>query len=238
VPIVPAPRRRAWMDAAKDRWPNRCLPLLVANESGWVLLNPVRFRATWNGDPSPDGITVEFVNADPRPHPVSSHFGEGVLTFGIPYVFRTPPRWNLLARGPANWPKEGIAALEGLVETDWSFANFTMNWKFTRTDYPVEFEQDEPFCMLVPQRRGELESFRTEIRALSSDPETKAEFDVFEENREQMQVKKFLSMYSREYESYKTDWERHYYKGLAPSGAPATEHQTHLKLSEFDRRDS
>ena len=29
------------------------------------------------------------------------------------------------------------------------------------------------------------------------------------------------------------DWERHYDKGLAPSGAPTSEHQTHLKLSEF-----
>jgi hypothetical protein len=48
-----------------------------------------------------------------------------------------------------------------------------------------------------------------------------------------MQVNKFLSQYSREYESYKTDWERPYYKGLAPSGAPAPEHETHLKLSEF-----
>ena len=50
-----------------------------------------------------------------------------------------------------------------------------------------------------------------------------------------MQVKKFLSTYSREYESYRTDWERHYYKGLSPSSAPAPEHQTHLKLSEFER---
>jgi hypothetical protein len=222
------------MDDAVDRWPNRCLPLLVANEAGWVLLNPVRFRATWNGDPGPDGVTIEFVDSEPRPHPVSSHFGHGIVTFGIPYVFRTSPRWNLLARGPANWPKEGIAPLEGLVETDWAFANFTMNWKLTRTNYAVEFEQDEPFCMVVPQRRGDLESFRTEIRQLSSDPGTKAEFDVFEENRERMQVNKFLSMYSREYESYRTDWERHYYKGLAPSGAPADEHQTHIKLSEFE----
>ena len=221
------------MDEANNRWPNRCLPLLVANESGWVLLNPVAFQATWDGAPSPAGISIDFGDADPRPLPVSSHFGHGIVTFGIPYIFRTSPGWNLLARGPANWPKEGIAPLEGLVETDWSFANFTMNWKLTRTDYPVAFDEGEPFCMLVPQRRGELEAFRTEIRDLSSDPVTKAEFDGFAQNREKMQVKKFLSQYSREFESYKTDWERHYYKGLAPSGAPAAEHQTHLKLSEF-----
>jgi hypothetical protein len=224
------------MDEAKDRWPNRCLPLLVANEAGWVLLSPVSFRATWDGGERPDSLTIEFAGGEPRPLPVSSHFGHGVVTFGIPYVFRTPPGWNLLARGPANWPKEGIAPLEGLVETDWAFSNFTMNWKLTRTGYPVEFERGEPFCMLVPQRRGELESFRAEIRELGSDPRTQREFELFGENRDQMQMKKFLSQYSREYEAYRTDWERHYYKGLAPSGEPAPEHQTHLKLSEFQRR--
>ena len=62
---------------------------------------------------------------------------------------------------------------------------------------------------------------------------TCARMVVKPENREKMQVKKFLSQYSREYESYKTDWERHYYKGLSPSGTPTSEHQTHLKLSEF-----
>ena len=105
------------MDEANKRWPNRCLPLLVANESGWVLLNPVAFQATWDGAPSPEAVSIDFGDTDPRPFPVSSHFGHGVVTFGIPYIFRTSAGWNLLARGPANWPKEGIAPLEGLVET-------------------------------------------------------------------------------------------------------------------------
>jgi hypothetical protein len=233
VPIVPSPRRRKWMDEAKDRWPNRCLPLLVANEAGWALLNPQRFQAVWNGDEPPQGITIEFEGEPPVSPPVVSHFGLGVLTFAIPYIFRTPPGYNLLARGPANWPKDGVWPLEGLVETDWAVANFTMNWKMTRPDYPVVFEEGEPFCVVVPQRRGELEAFRPEIRELASDPETSREYEVFSRVRTDMQIKKFLSQYSREYEQYKTDWERHYYKGLAPSGAAAPEHQTTLRLAEF-----
>ena len=45
--------------------------------------------------------------------PMSSHFGYGILTWTLPYLFRTPPDWNLLARGPSNLPKDGIQALEG-----------------------------------------------------------------------------------------------------------------------------
>ena len=233
--IEPAPRRRDWMETAHERWPNRCLPLLVANEAGWVLRNPHPFRATWDGRESPEGVTIEFEGDHPRPAPARSHFGFGVVTFNVPYVFRTPPGWNLLARGPANWPKDGACALEGLVETDWASPNFTMNWKLTRPGHAVEFEAGEPFCMIVPQQRGALESFEPEVRDMADEPELKDEFDHFAHNRELMQIKKFASPYVPGLESFKKDWERHYYKGLSPSGKPAPEHQVTLKLPRFSR---
>jgi hypothetical protein len=232
VEIVPAPRRRAWMDDAHERWPNRCLPLLVANEAGWVLLNRTPFSVVWDGDERPEALRLEFHADDPRPS-VYSHFGEGVLTFGIPYVFRTSPGYNLLARGPANLPKDGIWPLEGLVETDWAFANFTMNWKLTRPGHPVTFDRGEPFCMIVPQLRGELESFRPEIRPIESDERASKEFRRFSERRHEMQVNKFLSAHVPALEGYKRDWERDYYQGRAPSGDAAPNHQTKLHLAPF-----
>jgi hypothetical protein len=234
--LAPAPRRRDWMETAKNKWPNRCLPLLVANEAGWTMRNPHTFHATWNGEERPEGITIEFDGHHPRPVPVRSHFGFGVVTWNVPYVFRTPPGFNLLARGPANWPKDGACALEGLVETDWAFANFTMNWKLTRPGHTVTFEDGEPFCMVVPQRRGDLESFAPEVCDMSEDAELSAEFQQFARNREVVQIKKFASPYVAELDSYKTEWERHYYKGLSPSGKPAPEHQVTLKLARFEPR--
>ncbi|HEX6490749.1 MAG TPA: DUF6065 family protein [Gaiellaceae bacterium] len=234
LPISPAARRRAWMDEAKDHWPNRCLPLLIANESGWTIPNPISFTATWNGDESPEGVRIEFSGEhDPQPPPVVSHFGFGVITWAIPYVFRTPPGYNLLARGPANLPKDGIWPLEGIVETDWAVANFTMNWKLTRIDHSVSFEAGEPFCMIVPQRRGELEAFEPRVRQLESEPGLASEFELFAANRQTMQINKFLSKHVEELESYKTDWEGHYYRGLAPSGRPAQTHQTRVSLKKF-----
>jgi hypothetical protein len=237
TPITPAPRWREWINAMTDRWANRCLPLVVANEAGWTLLNEVAFTATWDGDPTPHGVTIEFDTPPPPPVPVHSHFGYGIVTWAVPYLFRTPPGYNLLARGPANWPKDGVSPLEGLVETDWSVATFTMNWKLTRPGHPVHFEEGEPFCMVVPQRRGELESFAPVIRDLESDPHTREGTKAWVESRHQAEVRKFLAEYSGEYAEERAAWERHYYKGTAPDGRSAPVHQTRLKLREF-RRDT
>ena len=218
----------------EERWANRCLPLLVANQAGWVLLNPVAFRATWSGGTSASATTIDLTEDLPHPWPVESHFGYGIITWSVPYLFRTPSGYNLLARGPANWPKDGIYALEGLVETDWSVAPFTMNWMFTRPGHTVEFDEGEPFCQIVPQRRGELESFRPELRDLASDPETKSKAEVFARNRDQIQVKKFLAEYSTQFEEHRRAWEAHYFKGVAPDGTGAPAHQVQLSLSSFE----
>ncbi len=239
VSAEPAPRWRDWMNATEERWANRCLPLLVANQAGWVLLNPLTFTATWGGGDEASSLTLEYANGDvPPPRPVESHFGYGVVTWSVPYLFRTPPGYNLLARGPANWPKDGICFLEGLVETDWSASTFTMNWKMTRPDHPVVFEAGEPFCMIVPQRRGELESFEPEIRDISTDPETHRAAETWAKGRDQMQVHKFLSKYAGEFEPYRTAWEAHYFKGLGPGGEKVPEHQTQLRLAPFKDPDT
>jgi hypothetical protein len=222
------------MNETQNRMANRCLPLLVANEAGWVILNPLAFQATWTGDPHPGSITIEFASGDVPAPPVKSHFGYGVITWTIPYLFRTPPGYNLLARGPANWPKDGISALEGLVETDWAVGTFTMNWKLTRPDHLVSFEEEEPFCMIVPQRRGELESFQPEVRDIRTAPKLAGAAKAWAKSRREAHVRKFLSGYSREYAADWEAWERHYFKGTSPDGTNAPEHQTKLRLPSFD----
>lgn len=235
--IVPAPRWRDWMNETVERWANRCLPLLVANQAGWTMLNPVGFTAVWNGEPQNTGVTITF-DGDIRPKTalVESLFGYGVVTWRPPFLFRTPPGWNLLARGPANWPKDGICALEGVVETDWTESTFTMNWKLTRPGHPVRFEAEEPFCMIVPQRRGELESFAPAIRSLQTEPELYRSNQLIARRRHDLQVKKFLGLYSKDFEEARTEWERDYFKGLRSDGTKSEEHQTQLFLAPFEDR--
>ena len=44
--IVPGRPQRAWMERFADRHPYRCLPLTMANTTGWELLCPMGFSAS------------------------------------------------------------------------------------------------------------------------------------------------------------------------------------------------
>src|SRR5476649_574381 len=143
--LRPAARTRAWMDATTNRFANRCLPLLIANQAGWFYESDCDFMVVWNGGSSRYDTCVVVSDGPAHAAPIS-HFGHGIITFSLPYVFRTSPGYNILARGPSNWPKDGIAALEGVVETDWTVASFTMNWKLTRPGHAIRFSRGEPVC--------------------------------------------------------------------------------------------
>jgi uncharacterized protein DUF6065 len=233
LPLVPASSSRSWMNATAGKFANRCLPLLIANQSGWFILNSHEFRATWNGRADNSGVRIEYLKG-PEPYPVSCHFGHGMLTWTLPYLFRTSPGYNLLARGPANSPKAGVYPLEGVVETDWSVASFTMNWKLLQPNVPVTFVVDEPICMLVPLRRGELEAFRPEIRALDRSSEMVRQHDQWAHGRAQ-----FLSdLTVTGSVAQRRGWEKDYFQGRSPGEATAREHQFKLELKEFaDRAD-
>jgi hypothetical protein len=235
--LVPASRWRDWSNDTHDRFANRCLPLLVANQAGWVIENPLAFEARWNGGRTASATTIEFAEpGDPEERLVDSHFGYGIVTWAVPYLFRTPPGYNLLARGPANTPKDGIAPLEGLVETDWAVATFTMNWKITRADHPVTFGADEPFCMVVPQRRGELEAFAPELRDLADNADAKAGYERWSTGRDLMTAVKTYGMERGHVTAAQKAWEADYFRGHYPQGGPSPEHQTTLRLRPFERR--
>jgi uncharacterized protein DUF6065 len=233
VEIVPAPRKRAWM-SGRASYAQRCLPMVIANESGWFLLNPTRFSAVWTGADAHDAVEVRYDGARPSHARASGEFGFGILTFGVPYLFRTPRGVDLLARGPSNWPKDGVAPLEGLVETDWAVATFTMNWKLTRPGHLVTFEAGEPFCMIVPQQRADLETFRPVRRSLSSEPATRAATKQWAERRDGAQIRRFLDTHRGVEIPGRDSWEKDYYRGTAPDGTAAEEHVMRRSLGLFE----
>jgi hypothetical protein len=233
VAIVPGERWRSWMNATVDRYANRCLPLLMANQAGWVLLNPAPFTATWDGGDSHASLEIEYADDTPEDRRIAkSHFGYGILTFGFPYTICTPRGYNTLARGPANWPKDGICALDGLVETDWSATPFTMNWKLTRPG-SVEFAADEPFCQILPQARGELERFSPRMQSLDEAPELGSRVRAWEASRTMIDLGKALARRSGD-PKWRRFWLSDYFKGHAPTGESSPEHQTTLRLGPFD----
>jgi hypothetical protein len=200
----------------------------IANSYGWEILNPVGFEAVWSG-----GNELGAVKITPdfgAPTPAVSHFGFGVLTFHVPCIFRTPPGIDLLVQGPFNRPKDGLAPLSGVVESDWSPYSFTMNWIFTSAEVSVRFDMAEPYCHIVPIRRDELEAVEPEIRSLSTEPELKAQHELWAKSRDQ---------FTRELQrpgsqARSSRWQKLYYQGLTPNHQQAAvDHRTRLRLKEF-----
>ena len=232
--IIPSPADRWWMDSHRNG-ANRCLPLRLANQAGWVILNDRDFDVTWRGGEDTNSLKIRFAEGQPSRY-VKNIFGFGILTWFIPYLFRTPPGYNLLARGPANWFKDGASPLEGLVETDWSTATFTMNWKLTRPFWKVRFRKGDPICMIVPQRRGEIESVQPEIRNIESEPELERAHDAFVESRTTFIAKKQELLRERSQGLRKDEnapWQPDYTLGKLPGGVVAREHQVKLDLRPF-----
>lgn len=231
--LIAAPAARTWMSATDQRFAYRCLPLLIANQSGWLILNNVGFTAIWTGDNAVDALSVAYDSAEVPPS-AGTYFGYGIITWNIPYLFRTPPGFNLLARGPANTPKDAVYPLEGTVEADWTSATFTMNWKVTRPNTPVRFEADEPICMVVPQRRGELEGLTTEIRQLEQSPDIQDLHRKWASSRAQF-LKDLGTQGPAAEGARAAGWQRDYFQGRHANGVEADQgHQTRLRLHEFE----
>jgi hypothetical protein len=247
-----APVDRAWMDAAHQRAPYRCLPLVIANQAGWWIPCPATFTAYWDGGLGKENLQITFetptekgtlsslfapivvsadtaspvVQGDAR---ITSHFGNGVVTFSIPYLFRTPPGINLWVKGPTNYIKDGVQPLEGVVETDWLSATFTMNWKLTRPYNAVRFEHGEPICMIVPVPRGLAERLEPCYIPLDNNPEVARDYREWERSRSTFNAD--LARFSPD--AVKRGWQRDYMQGRTISGQEVEEHQTRLHLREF-----
>jgi Family of unknown function (DUF6065) len=229
VHVRPAPLERDWMDQTHQRFAYRCLPLNIANAHGWELLTPSGFTARWNGSPDKDAVEI-IPDREGETAAAVSHFGHGVLTFHVSCLFRTDPGVDLFVTGPLNRPKDGIGALTGVVETDWSNYTFTMNWLFTRPFADVHFDQGEPYAHLFPVERGSLERFEPEIRPLSEKPEMEREYNAWSESRDgfNADLDKPGSAAAQE------RWQKSYFRGVTPLGAPAPEtHLSKLRLSPF-----
>jgi hypothetical protein len=143
--LRPSPARRAWMSEHPTAY--QCLPMVVANQWGWQVLCPTDVRVLWNGSAAQSGLKVEV---DPQWAPgIKSQFGRGIVTFSLPWVFRTPPDWDLYAKGPSNRWKANAAPLEGVIETWWLNYNFTLNWKLIEPG-EVHFAKGESLGQLIP----------------------------------------------------------------------------------------
>ena len=218
------------MSATPEAFAYRCLPLNIANAHGWEVLSPCAFEARWLGGTGADQVDIRLApGSRPDMAPVSL-FGQGVLTFHIAGLFRTPPGWNLWVGGSPNRPKEWMYPLTGVVETDWAPYTFTMNWRFMRRYRWVRFEAEEPICFFFPVQRGFLEEITPTLVPMEADPELLGQFKAWSQSRDE-----FHARMTRQPPLSGSDaWQKNYYRGFDPDNRPAVaDHSTKLRLAPF-----
>jgi Family of unknown function (DUF6065) len=228
-PIRTADRKREWMDDTQDRFAYRCLPLSIANQTGWEVLSPAGFTARWNGKNDLPAIQIKFDNEESPL--IGSHFGHGVLTFTLGYLFRTSKAHNLWVKGPTNQFKDGISALEGIIETDWTPFTFTMNWQFTRKKHKVRFEKDEPICTLLPYPRHYIGKFDPKLKVINENPKVYNQYVAWKNDREQF----LRDLKDPNSEAVKEGWQKTYMKGEDQFGKVFAGHQTKVRTADFKK---
>ncbi len=120
--LEPADPRRDWMEQTPDKGAHRCLPLVMANQCGWIIRCPLRFKVEWNGKATQDALSFKFFDEGLGGDlPIKSSFGLGIVSFLIPWLFRTSEGIGLMVRGPTNQGKENIVrtrVVGGVLENE------------------------------------------------------------------------------------------------------------------------
>jgi len=229
--VRPARTKRKWMDGFTDRHAYRCLPLTIANASGWEVLCPIPLEIRWNGGMAKEDIEIiglkDLPGGAPIEHFCRSNFSRGIITFHLDYVIETEADWGILATGPFNDPKPGAAPLTGIIETDWLPYPFTMNWQLMEPGI-TRFEEGEPFCFFLPIPLRTLPNTELQIDRLSDDRALQARHDQFRDARNDFMAR----VNAGDQEAIKEAWQRHYFVGRHPDGALAPEHLNKLRLRE------
>jgi hypothetical protein len=226
--IEPAGPTREWMDKTPGKGAYRCLPLSMANQSGWVIPCPATVSMRWNGKDSTDAVAIK-VHEGPKgiDQFIVSHFGSGIVTFRLPWLFRTPPKIGLLVRGATNYPKDYAVPLDGLVETDWSPSTFTMNWKLMKRGIDVWFKKGEPICMLTPYPLALLEWTEPGAINIEKEPAMQKAYLSWAASRQQAITR---------HQGGQDTWQKDYMKGQTAGGVIAPDHhRTRLKLKPFSK---
>lgn len=227
--LEPAEPRRDWMEQTPEKGANRCLPLVIANQCGWIMRCPLRFKVEWNGKATQDALSFKFFDDGLDGNvPIKSSFGLGIVSFLIPWLFRTSEGIGLMVRGPTNQGKENVVPLDGLVETDWAPYTFTMNWRVTKPRTPIWFAKGEPICMIIPYPIAMLEQFKAGTAPIESEVELQQQYGEWVATR-QRQMKD-----AGEAGSTKGLYKLDYVRGSRPDGTFANAHWSKLNLARFE----
>ena len=237
VPIVISTQHRPMLEAPGPTFAVRCLPMLIGSQAGWLLMNTLDVTLTWNGGSAASDIDIVTANGEPHPLVAAHERGGGVIVWRTGYVFLTDPGWDLVARAPANWPKRGVSGLDTKYDSgvdpaleSTALAEVEVVWQFTEPNQPVTFTAEEPFGMVVPTPRQVFDERDLVQHPLSTSEENRVPLQTWIRSRAHFK----REMTNPGSACRRESWQRDYFRGNRMDGSKFTDHQTKLRLREFE----
>ncbi len=232
--IEPPSRAREWMDNTPRKAAYWCLPITMANQAGWVVRLPGTVCATWNGKTAPDAVKLEFPGKTNRLKGlVSTNFGGGIVSFALPWVFKTADGTGLWVRGEPNSYTPDCVPLEGIVETDWAPFPFTMNYRIVKRNAQVYFPEGMALCLLAPVKMDLFEATAPSMVNITEEPELMEEIKRHGEKRK-MQTGQLKADEGMRDSKGNMKPVLDYYKGETTQGEKHAKHRKAFEIQRFE----
>ena len=199
----------------------RCLPLVIANQVGFIITAEFSFAMEWDGSEGLESLHLFYDRSEEEMKTafplMESHFGHGILTIVPPFTLRTPPGINLMTLGVPNQVLPNVTVMTGIVETDNLRRNFTFNLKLQMPNIRVNIPAGTPLAAFMPIPRYFPHNFELKMEEEVFSPEL-----VEEEKAAELEAVRF-----RIEEEPKLTHRigRHYYQGHDIYGNKFPDHQ-------------
>lgn len=153
--------RRDWMDGTYKKHAYQCLPLTVANTTGWEIILKDDVVVQWDGGNSvPKVISGENANDGTRQVHQSII---GMITFSLGWIIRTEEPYSIWISGSPNYFIDGAVPLTATIPTWWWPDEFQMSWQITKIGEPVTFKKGTPICFFTIADNSLLEKAKFEL---------------------------------------------------------------------------
>ena len=156
------------MDATYNKHAYQCLPLTVANVTGWELILQQDVLVQWDGGNTVPRI-LEGEKFDDRPIAIPSIIG--MMSFTTGWAFNTEDGYSTWISGSPNYFVDGAVPLTASIPSYWWPDEFNMNWQITKVGEPVLFPKGMPIMHFVIYPNTLLESTEIVVENLWDKPQ-------------------------------------------------------------------